>query len=137
MEDSNQRREIEEFLRLQRPLKDPNLQMSWAGLFSFIGILATAIFDLGMVVFKGVASSISQFLITTAFKSPLVSFAFGCTVGHLFFYMAPLGCTMDWTERLIVAGCGAVFGIGCFILIKALTKLIRGIHAFPKKTDHL
>lgn len=83
-----------------------NLDMT--GLVVFIAILALAIYDLAVVVFRGTGSSISQFLIKTAFKSPLVSFGFGAAAGHLFFLMYDTNCTLDWPERILVAACGAV-----------------------------
>jgi len=96
------------------------LDMPTAGLVVFIAVLALAIIDLGLVLFKGTTGSISQFLITTAFKSPMVSVGWGACIGHLFFYMYDTGCEVDWTHRMLIAGCGAGAGIGCYILVKAL-----------------
>lgn len=89
---------------------EKGLDMSTTGLVVYIGILALAIYDLTVVVFKGTASSVSQFLIRTAFRSPLITFAFGATCGHLFLYMWDSDCSPDWTERLIIGTCGAVIG---------------------------
>lgn len=96
------------------------LTMSTVGVTVYIGILTLAIFDLGLVVFRGKSGSVSQFLITTVFASPLVSFAFGATAGHLFFYMWLESCTVDWTQRMVVAACGAGFGIGVLELVRAI-----------------
>lgn len=67
------------------------MQMNTTGLVVFIAFIILALYDLWCVVRKGTASSISNFLITTVFKSPIISFVFGCIAGHLFFYM--------WAER--------------------------------------
>lgn len=97
-----------------------DLSMATTGLVVFVAILALAIYDLIVVIRKGTASSISQFLITTAFKAPFVSFAFGATVGHLFFVMYDANCTLNWTERMIVAGCGAGVALGVSEIVRAI-----------------
>lgn len=86
------------------------LTMDTTALVVYILILTLAIYDLTVVLFKGTTSSVSQFLIKTSLKSPLVTFAFGATIGHLFFFMWDTDCTPNWAERLVVAGCGAVVG---------------------------
>lgn len=95
------------------------LTMTIAGLVTYIGILTLAIVDLGLVLFRGTGGSVSQFLITTAFRSPFVSFAFGCTCGHLFFNMWPEGCVMNLTERYLIAGSGGLFAIFTLALVQA------------------
>lgn len=95
------------------------LTMNTTLLIFYIGVLTLALFDLGLVVFRGKSGSISQVLITTAFQSPLVTFAFGCTAGHLFFNMWLESCALNQTERFIVAACGAGFGAGCTELVRA------------------
>lgn len=91
----------------------PLLMMLPVGLFVFIGIIVLGIIDLYYVLFKKTSSSVSQFLITTAFRSPFVSFTFGCVVAHLFFYMYPAGESSGIWERLsyAVAGAGVFWGI--------------------------
>ena len=101
--------------------------MHMTGTVVFSGILALAIYDLATVVFgriKGTnySNSVSQFLIMTAFKSPFISFAFGCTVGHLFFYMWDAGCNLDHARHFLTAGCGAAFGA---ILTTVVIELVR------------
>lgn len=100
------------------------LSMTTTGLICFICILVLAIYDLFALIYgemKGqkAAYTVSQFLINTAFKAPMVSFGFGACAGHLWFVMHDLNCSMDWTERMIVAACGAAVGIGIEHLIKA------------------
>jgi hypothetical protein len=97
--------------------------MGTAPLIVFIGILTLAIVDLGLVIFKGQGNSVSQFLITTAFKSPLVSFAFGATCGHLFFFMWDVNCSPDWVERILIAFCGYAFLRGGEYLIMRARRL--------------
>lgn len=85
------------------------LTMDLTAMVVYTLILIAGIYDLTVIVFKGRASSISGFLISTAFKSPLVNFAFGCTAGHLFFYMFDVNCKPDWSERMLIAVCGYGF----------------------------
>ena len=74
---------------LQKMSEVKKMRMNIGGLISFIGILAIAIVDLGLVVFGGTGLSVSAFLISHGFSSPIFVFAVGCTCGHLFFYMWP------------------------------------------------
>lgn len=70
--------------------------MSKTGLVVFICLIAFALFDLGLVVFGGTGSSVSNFLINVGFKSPIISFTIGACVSHLFFYMTP---EEEWKEN--------------------------------------
>lgn len=92
--------------------KVPMLRMLPIGLPVFIGIIVLGIVDLYFVLFKDTSSSVSQFLITTSFQSPIVSFTFGCVVAHLFFYMYPIEKDSGIWMRLsyAVAGAGVFFG---------------------------
>ena len=56
----------------------------------FISLIALALYDLGCVVFSGVPSSISQAIFETTHISPIFTFVFGATVGHLFFNLGPV-----------------------------------------------
>jgi len=67
----------------------PKMTMSKTALITFISLIAFALFDLGMVIFGGTGSSVSNFLINVGIKSPIFCFTLGCTVGHLFYMMAP------------------------------------------------
>lgn len=103
-----------------------NLDMNPTALGVFILILVVGIYDLTVVVIcKKMNRSITNFLITTAYKAPIVSFTFGCSVGHLFFYMYDTNCTPSFEERMIVAACGYVFGRGVEILLRAVYGLAR------------
>ena len=99
----------------------PLLQMLPVGLFVFIAILATAIVDLYFVLFKKTSSTVSQFLITTNFRAPFVSFAWGCTIAHLFFYMYPAGTDSGIWWRMSYAAAGAFLFWGIQEIVKALT----------------
>lgn len=63
--------------------------MKLTSLVVTILIITLGIYDLVMVVFGGVDSSVSRFLNTTAFKHPVITFTFGFVCGHLFGYMQP------------------------------------------------
>lgn len=101
-------------------VRDEGLTMNTTSMVVYIGILTLAIYDLTVVVFKGTASSVSQFLITTAFKSPPVSIAFGVTIGHLWGVMWPMEAEMDWKKRMVIAGCGAVLGSITTIVVQQI-----------------
>lgn len=58
-------------------------------LIVFILLIVAGMYDMGMVVFSGVPSSISQFIVNTTHVSPLMAFVWGTVIGHLFFGMAP------------------------------------------------
>lgn len=83
--------------------------MPLAGLITTIGVIVLGIFDLACVCFGGTGSSISNFLLTAGFKSPVMVFAFGFTCGHLFGYMTPdqsssklkLFCKMEGKMKFI------------------------------------
>ncbi len=64
----------------------------------FICLLGIALFDFALVIFRGTGSSVSQWLITTAFRSPLVTMGFSVTVGHLF-SMHDASCAESWVAR--------------------------------------
>jgi hypothetical protein len=95
---------------VEKRVSEKKLTMDTTGLVVYIGILTLAIYDLTVVLLKGTTSSVSQFLINTVFKSPLVSFTFGATCGHLFFYMWDTDCQPNLVERFLVAGCGMIIG---------------------------
>ena len=61
--------------------------MNTTPLVVFIFIIGLGIYDLACVVFKGVPSSVSAFIVKTTKVSPIISFVFGAVVGHLFFNM--------------------------------------------------
>lgn len=63
------------------------MRMSLAGLITTIGIIILGITDLCFVLFTGTPSTVSDFLIRSGFKAPMVVFAFGFVAGHLFGYM--------------------------------------------------
>lgn len=96
-----------------------DLTMNPVGLILLIGFIAAAIYDLALVIFKGTSGTISQFLIGTAYKSPIISATFGMLFGHLFFQMYPDNCAFNWSARLVTALCGAGLGIGVYVLIQA------------------
>jgi len=105
----------------------PMLTMHMTGTVVFSGILALAIYDLATILFgrkpgEKYSNSVSQFLIGTAFKSPFISFAFGCTVGHLFFYMWDVGCNFDHARHFLTAGCGAAFGAILTVVVIGLVR---------------
>ena len=64
-------------------------EMGTAPLVTFILIVILGIYDLGVVVFGGTSSSVSNFLINAGFSSPVFVFAVGAVCGHLFWYMQP------------------------------------------------
>lgn len=66
-----------------------NYTMNKTGLVFFIFILGLGIYDLGVVVFYGTGSSVSNFLTNAGLKSPLLSFVLGCVAGHAIFPMQP------------------------------------------------
>lgn len=63
--------------------------MPLAGLVVTIAVITLGIVDLALVLWGGPGKSISNFLVKTGLKSPMVVFAFAFTAGHLFGYMAP------------------------------------------------
>lgn len=63
--------------------------MTTTGLVVTIFIIALAIYDLVVVLYTGVGTSVSRFLQRSALKSPLVCFGIAFICGHLFGYMAP------------------------------------------------
>lgn len=63
--------------------------MNKTALILFIALIALALYDLGCVVFSGVPSSISQMIYETTHLSPIFTFVFGVTVGHLFLNLGP------------------------------------------------
>lgn len=100
----------------------PLLQMLPVGLWVFIGIIVLGIIDLYFVLFKKTSSSVSQFLITTSFRSPVVAWVFGVVSGHLWFPMHAAGQPSGTLERLWYAVCGAVFFWGAQTIVVALRK---------------
>lgn len=63
-------------------------RMNKVGLVVFILLLASALVDLGLVVFGGVNGSISAFMVgVVGIKAPWVYFVIGTILGHLAFPM--------------------------------------------------
>lgn len=113
-----------------------NLDMNPTGLVVFILVLAAGIYDLAVVViFKKMNRSITNFLITTAYKAPIVTFTFGCSAGHLFFYMYDTNCTPNFEERMIIAACGYAFGRGIETLIRGIYKLFENKKSSDEPVD--
>lgn len=75
----------------------PTHEMPIALLVPFILLFAMMIFDLGLVVFRGTGSSISNAMVTAGFKSPFLVFCCGNVTGHLLFYMQPITCVDRFT----------------------------------------
>lgn len=98
------------------------IDMTTTGLVVFVGILSLAIYDLFKVIKKGTGSTVSQFLVTTAFRSPVVSFGFGATVSHLFFYVYKEGCASGQLERVSYGLAGAGVALGANEIVRALKK---------------
>lgn len=67
-------------------MKD-RMTMSTTGLVITIAIVALGIYDLVVVLFTGTGSSISDFMIRSGFKAPMIVFTVGFVCGHLFAYM--------------------------------------------------
>jgi hypothetical protein len=65
-----------------------NLTMSTTGLVITVGMIILGLYDAICVLFTGVGSSISAYLVNAGFKAPLMVFAFGFVAGHLFGYMS-------------------------------------------------
>jgi hypothetical protein len=66
----------------------PKYEMNRVGLVVFIGLLASALVDLGFVVFGGVNGTVSSFVVgVVGPKAPWVFFVVGVVAGHLFFPM--------------------------------------------------
>lgn len=63
--------------------------METTALVVTIGIISLGIYDLCVVLYSGVGTSVSRFLQRTALKSPVIAFTFGFVCGHLFGYLAP------------------------------------------------
>lgn len=100
----------------------PLLQMLPIGLVVFIGIIILGIVDLYFVLFKKTSSSVSQFLITTSFRSPIVSWTFGVVSGHLWFPMYEAGKPHGTLERLWYAACGAFTCWAVMTIVSALRR---------------
>lgn len=61
--------------------------MSTTGVVVLTTLIVLGLFDLYMVVFKGVGSSISNFVVETGQYSPVFTFVSGVVTGHLFLPM--------------------------------------------------
>ncbi len=59
--------------------------MKRTALILFIAFIALGLYDFAVVVFTGLPSSISQFIVSTTKVDPIMTFVMGCIVGHLFF----------------------------------------------------
>lgn len=97
------------------------MDMPIAGLVVTILIIVLGIIDLVLVLFRGSGTSVSNFLITTGFKSPLLVFTFGFVSGHLFGQMTLAGNTIQ--EKWLYVGMAGVFGVCLGAILKgALAK---------------
>lgn len=97
--------------------------MPLAGLVLFILCLILAFVDLFLVLWGGTGRSVSSFMLNLGFgKGRFTIFAFGCTIGHLFFYMYQEGTPDPFWPRMFDAACGAVAGI----CAEKIIALIRG-----------
>lgn len=80
----------------------PAYEMNRTGLVVFILLIAAALWDLYCVVFHGVSSSISNFMVNLGLTSAPVNYVLGCISGHLFFPMVRKGvcstCSKQMTE---------------------------------------
>lgn len=86
--------------------------MPLAGLVLFVLCLALAFVDLFLVLWGGTGRSVSSFMLNLGFgKGRFTVFAFGCTIGHLFFYMYREGEADPGPQRLFDAACGAVLAL--------------------------
>lgn len=62
-------------------------RMNRTGLVIFIGLIAFSLYDLALVTFNGVGSSISNWMTNVFQISVPVTFTVGCICGHLMFPM--------------------------------------------------
>lgn len=62
-------------------------EMPKPNLVVFCVLLGVALYDLALVCFFNTTSSISAFMVSSGFKSPLLVFTIGAICGHLFFSM--------------------------------------------------
>lgn len=100
--------------------------MPLAGLVLFILCLVLAFVDLFLVLWGGTGKSVSSFMLNLGFgKGRFTVFAFGCTIGHLFFYMYQDGHTDPGPQRWFDAACGAVAALS----IRYLYQLYRNRNA--------
>lgn len=65
-------------------------------------VVSLGLYDLLTIVITGKASSISIFLQSVGFKSPLVVFMFGFLMGHFFAYIAPQVAPVEKTMSRIL-----------------------------------
>lgn len=92
--------------------------MPVAGLTLFICCLVLAFVDLFCVLIRGTGNSVSNFMLNLGFGTGrFVVYAFGCTNGHLFFYMYQQGTPDPFWPRMFDAACGGVFALCAKYLI--------------------
>jgi len=72
--------------------------MKLTAFIATIVVIALGIYDLFAVVFLGIETSISQFLINIGFHSPAFVFCSGFVCGHVFGWMTPKD-TMKINEK--------------------------------------
>ena len=63
--------------------------MTTTGILVIAAFITLGIYDLIVVLRKGVGCSISRYLQRSALKSPIFTFCIGAVAGHIFGYMAP------------------------------------------------
>jgi hypothetical protein len=78
--------------------------MSKTAIICLACMIGLGIYDLIVVCFYGVDSSISRFVQDSIFASPFVSFVFGNVSGHLFFYMPHTKMTQKLEKDLLEQG---------------------------------
>jgi len=69
--------------------------MTFTGIIVIGCFIALGIYDLIVVLRKGVGCSVSRFLQRSALKSPIFTFCIGAVAGHIFGYMAPEPIPVD------------------------------------------
>lgn len=67
-------------------------------------MIGLGIYDLIVVSFFGIDSSISRFVQNSIFASPFVAYVFGNVSGHLFFYMPHTKMTKKLEDNLLDQG---------------------------------
>ena len=63
--------------------------MKWTAFITTVVVIALGIYDLVMVSFFGIETSISQFVINLGFHAPVFVFMVGFVCGHVFGWMPP------------------------------------------------
>lgn len=73
-------------------------EMGMTPMVVFIFLIALGLYDLYCVVFNGVASSVSAFIVNLPFYSPIAYGVICITAGHLLFPMRSKGDSLSNTE---------------------------------------